>query len=106
MNRNEHLDHRPISWTLGFFRRDEVRYDEQGNVVSALPKATYKPGVQVSSNYVPVVQEIDVGAAGQPCQSLKSEDAVKAAFPKAKPAADPQRICGSAEFEKMGDRMP
>lgn len=43
--------------------RDDLRYDQQGNVFTALPTATY----------VPIVQENTVSAAGLDCQSIKSE---------------------------------
>jgi hypothetical protein len=70
-------------------RRDDVHYDQQGNVFSALPKATYTPGVAVASSYVPVVQQIALSARSRDCQSLKSEDQVKAAFPGATAGARP-----------------
>jgi len=55
---------------------DEVRQDQQGSIFTALPRATYVAGMAATSTYAPVVQRIPVSAAGQPCQRLKSADAV------------------------------
>lgn len=43
--------------------RDDLRYDQQGNIFTALPTATY----------VPIVRENVVSAGGLDCQSIKSE---------------------------------
>jgi hypothetical protein len=59
-------------------KRDEVRYDGQGNVFTALPSATYTAGVAVTSRYVPIVAEAPARAQGLPCQKVKSEDALAA----------------------------
>jgi len=53
--------------------RDDMRLDEQSNIFTLLPIATEVPGQASKFDYVPVVGEIAVSAAGQPCQSLKSE---------------------------------
>jgi hypothetical protein len=45
-------------------RRDEVRADEQGNVFSALPQATYSTDRAATTTYVPVVAEVPVSSAG------------------------------------------
>jgi hypothetical protein len=60
-------------------RRDEVHLDRQDSVFSALPQATYPAGVAATSNYVPLVARALVTPAGQPCQKLKSEAAIKQA---------------------------
>ncbi len=54
-------------------RRDEVRYDEQGNIFTALPVATYAEGMMSTSSYVPVVAETTMPSRGLSCQQLKSE---------------------------------
>jgi hypothetical protein len=54
-------------------QRDEVPYDQQGNIFTILPSATYTEGVAVSSTYVPVVAEAKMSSSGLPCQQLKSE---------------------------------
>jgi hypothetical protein len=59
-------------------RRDEVRLDEQGNVFTALPSATYAPGAPPASSYIPAVTAIAVDPRGRPCQSVKSERALLA----------------------------
>jgi hypothetical protein len=53
-------------------QRDEVHYDEQGNIFTALPSATYTEGAASSSSYIPVVAEARMSSAGFPCQQLKS----------------------------------
>jgi hypothetical protein len=57
-------------------RRDEVHLDRQDSIFTALPQATYAPGLPASSAYVPLVMRAPVNAAGQPCQKLKSETAL------------------------------
>jgi hypothetical protein len=59
-------------------KNDEVRFDQQGNVFTTLPSATYTAGVMVTSRYVPIVSEAPAHASGLPCQKLKSEDALAA----------------------------
>lgn len=54
-------------------RRDDVHYDEQGEIFSALPDATFGAGTLPTWSYVPIVQEVAVGSAGEPCQDIKSE---------------------------------
>jgi hypothetical protein len=54
-------------------RRDDVHYDEQGEIFTALPDATWGSGSLPTWNYVPIVQEVPVGSAGEPCQEIKSE---------------------------------
>jgi len=53
--------------------RDDIRLDEQSNIFTLLPIATEVPGQASRFDYVPVVGQIEVTAAGRPCQSLKSE---------------------------------
>lgn len=57
-------------------RRDEVRLDQQGSIFTALPQASYLPGVAASSTYVPIVMHAAVSAAGLSCQKLKSATAL------------------------------
>ena len=54
-------------------RRDDVHYDEQGNIFTALPEATFGQGSLPSWTYYPIVREVVVGSAGEPCQDIKSE---------------------------------
>jgi hypothetical protein len=54
-------------------RLDSYRLDEQGNVFTALPQATYTPGQLPVTRYVPVVKEMKVSSAGLTCQSVKSQ---------------------------------
>ena len=54
-------------------RRDDVRYDEQGSIFTALPEATFGPGSLPSWTYVPIVAEVPVSSAGEPCQEIKSD---------------------------------
>jgi hypothetical protein len=61
-------------------RLDDVRLDEQGNVFTDLPKATYNPGVASASSYAPVVTMLPVSSAGQSCQQLKSKALVEGAL--------------------------
>jgi hypothetical protein len=68
-------------------KTDEVPYDRQGSVFTALPSATYTPGVAASSRYVPMVAAAPATAPGVPCQKIKSEDALSAQLGKA-PARD------------------
>ena len=72
-------------WTKRL-RDDEMPLDQQGNVFTALPKATYTAGVAATSSYVPVVQQVPASATGRPCQALKSEEMLKGAG--LKPKAD------------------
>ena len=44
-------------------QRDGIRYDDQGNVFTALP---------ADASYVPLVAEVPVQSHGEPCQSIKS----------------------------------
>jgi len=46
-------------------QRDGIRYDDQGNVFTALP---------ADASYVPLVAEVPVQSGGEPCQSIKSSD--------------------------------
>ena len=59
-------------------RRDDVRYDQQGVIFTALPSATYTAGALASYSYVPIVSEAMVQAPPLPCQALKSEETLKA----------------------------
>src|ERR1700687_4666574 len=45
-------------------RRDDVHYDEQGEIFTALPDATFGAGSLPTWSYVPIVQEVAVGSAG------------------------------------------
>jgi hypothetical protein len=64
------------AWDPAHMQTDEARLDQQGSIFTALPQATYVPGMAATSTYVPAVRRIPVSAAGQPCQKLKSADAV------------------------------
>ena len=54
-------------------RRDAVRYDEQGSILTALPEATFGAGSLPTWTYVPTVAEVPVASNGEPCQDIKSE---------------------------------
>ena len=60
--------------------RDEVDFSQQGNVLSALPSATYTEGVAATSSYVPVVAEASLTSRGRACQKLKSEALIESAL--------------------------
>jgi hypothetical protein len=51
----------------------DISYNEQGNIFTALPQATYNPGVKSTTQYMPVVAEVPVTSHGEVCQSIKSE---------------------------------
>src|SRR5687768_3885802 len=53
-------------------REDAVDYEQQGNIFTALPSASYNPGVAASSSYIPVVAEVPMSSGGQICQRIKS----------------------------------
>jgi hypothetical protein len=55
---------------------DAFRRDQQGNVFTALPVATYNPGVASATKYIPVVAAAPLSSAGRPCQQIKSEKAI------------------------------
>jgi hypothetical protein len=55
---------------------DTVRQDQQGNVFTAIPVATYNPGVMSATKYIPVVAAAPLSSAGRPCQQIKSEKAL------------------------------
>jgi hypothetical protein len=57
-------------------QRDAVHFDQQGNVFTALPTATYTAGLASSTQYIPVVAEIAMVSSNVPCQKLKSEKAI------------------------------
>jgi hypothetical protein len=65
-------------------QQDELPLDQQGNIFTALPKATYMPGLASTSTYVPIVTQFSASAAAEPCQRLKSEAALKKAGPPPK----------------------
>jgi hypothetical protein len=54
-------------------QRDEVPYDQQGSIFTALPSATYAPGAPPETSYVPVVTEVPFVAPRLPCQQPKSK---------------------------------
>jgi hypothetical protein len=57
-------------------RLDEVPYDLQGNIFTALPEATYSYERLPQSSYLPVVAQIPVSSPKLPCQEPKSEEAL------------------------------
>jgi hypothetical protein len=54
-------------------RRDDVRYDEQGSIFTALPEATFGAGSLPTWTYYPIAREVAVGSNGEACQDIKSE---------------------------------
>lgn len=58
-------------------RTDDMPLDEQDNIFIQLPFATERPGLASTFEYIPVVAEVAVTAAGIACQSLKSERTLK-----------------------------
>ena len=59
-------------------QRDDVHYDQQGPIFTALPSAMYPAGALPTWSYVPVVAEAIVQAPGLGCQAIKSEATLKA----------------------------
>jgi hypothetical protein len=55
-------------------------YTRQNNIFTALPVATYNPGVASASTYTPVVAEIRASSSGRICQDLKSEKGLSTAL--------------------------
>jgi hypothetical protein len=55
-------------------RNDDVHYDQQGAIFTALPAATFPAGKAETSTYVPVVSEALVEAPGLGCQAIKSAE--------------------------------
>ncbi len=53
-------------------RDDAVDYAQQGNIFTALPTATYNPGVAAASSYIPVVAEAPLSSGGRICQSSRA----------------------------------
>jgi hypothetical protein len=58
--------------------RDDVRYDEQGVIFTALPTATYAAGSEPTWSYAPVISRVQVTNYGADCQGMKSEKGVQA----------------------------
>ncbi|HME92428.1 MAG TPA: hypothetical protein VKE49_13445 [Myxococcaceae bacterium] len=58
-------------------QRDAIRFNEQWNVFTVLPSATYTPGIASTTTYVPVVSEVPVRSNGEPCQDTKSEKTLR-----------------------------
>jgi hypothetical protein len=56
------------------------RNRQQGNIFTALPAASYTPGVTAMSSYMPVVAEVSVSSLNHPCQQWKSRKAVEDAM--------------------------
>jgi hypothetical protein len=54
-------------------RTDEVRYDQQGVIFSALPTAVINPGALPTWSYVPIVTHVPVAGGPIDCQGIKSE---------------------------------
>lgn len=52
--------------------RDAVHYDDQGNIFTALPDASFPSGAVPTWSYVPVVQQVTVQSMGETCQDIKS----------------------------------
>lgn len=59
-------------------RRDEVPLDQQGPIFTALPSATYSAGALPTWSYVPIVSQAPTATPGGGCQSVKSEETLKA----------------------------
>lgn len=58
-------------------RTDDMPLNEQDNIFIQLPFAREVPGVASTFEYIPVVAEVAVTAAGLACQSIKSEKTLK-----------------------------
>ncbi len=67
----------PAGYTYDPYR-DEVHYDQQGPIFTALPTATYTAGSLATWSYVPVVAESMVRAPGVTCQGIKSLETLQA----------------------------
>ncbi len=53
--------------------RDDLHYDQQGNIFSVLPNASWPEGSNPNWTYVPVVARVPVTSQGERCQAIKSE---------------------------------
>jgi len=53
--------------------RDDVQYDRQGNVISALPTATFGVGALPTWSFIPAVRRVPVTSQGERCQSVNSD---------------------------------
>jgi hypothetical protein len=58
-------------------RTDDMPLNEQDNIFTQLPWAREQPGIASTFEYIPVVAEVAVTAAGLACQSIKSERRLK-----------------------------
>jgi len=58
-------------------RTDDMPLNEQDNIFTQLPFAREVPGMASTFEYIPVVAEVAVTAAGLACQSIKSEKRLK-----------------------------
>ncbi len=58
-------------------RTDDMPLNEQDNIFTQLPFAREVPGIASTFEYIPVVAEVAVTAAGLACQSVKSEKRLK-----------------------------
>ena len=56
--------------------RDDLHYDQQGNIFSVLPNASWSEGSNPNWTYVPVVARVPVTSQGEHCQAIKSEQTV------------------------------
>jgi hypothetical protein len=65
----------PTGYSYNPFR-DDLHYDQQGNIFSTLPNATWNEGSNPSWTYVPVVARVPVTSQGEHCQAIKSEQTV------------------------------
>jgi hypothetical protein len=61
-------------------QRDEVPYNEQGNVFTVLPSATYSLTKTATWSYEPIVAETPINANNESCQGIKSQATVQKAL--------------------------
>jgi len=66
----------PANYTYDL-RTDDMPLNEQDNIFTQLPFAREVPGIASTFEYIPVVAEVAVTAAGLACQSIKSEKRLK-----------------------------
>lgn len=78
-------------------RRDDVRYDEQGNIFTELPAATFTSGLLPTWLYVPVIREVPVRSNGESCQQIKSERTLLARGDVIVPKASPDATSGTPD---------
>jgi hypothetical protein len=82
-------------------RRDDVRYDVQGNVFQQKQTSKDPPSLPSDAAYVPIYAEVPVTSVSEGCQTLHSADGVVASGSGVTLMTDPAPI-GSPDFRPVG----